>query len=127
MKLGIIKAEDLIFSGDIEDDRTNTYLELDDYDWMSYTLSTRFKTNTYGTLQVKFEYFGTISSRMTVTQILNNVFENLEYEYQTAIFVKHIKKFLSDHINSWNSTYAFNGEKNVIDFYNEVIEVGILK
>jgi len=44
MELGIIKAEDLEFTNAIEDDRTNTYLTLNDYDWMTYTLSTKFKT-----------------------------------------------------------------------------------
>ena len=53
-----IKSEDLIFSDDIEDDRTNTYLTLNDYDWMNYTLSTRFRTKDMGLLNVKFEYVG---------------------------------------------------------------------
>lgn len=44
MNLKKIRSEDLIFSNEIEDDRTNTYLTLNDYDWMNYNLSTRFKT-----------------------------------------------------------------------------------
>ena len=39
-----IKKEDLIFSGEIKDDRANTYLRLNDYDWMNYVLETTFKT-----------------------------------------------------------------------------------
>ena len=38
MNLKEIKSEDLIFSNDIEDDRTNTYLNLYDYDWMDYNV-----------------------------------------------------------------------------------------
>lgn len=127
MKLGEIKAEDLLFSGGIEADGTNTYLSLNDYDWMTYTLSTKFKTAEYGVLLVQFEYFGSVVSTMTVSQKINNVTEDFEFSYSTDIFETHIKKYLTDHINSWGTTYAFSGEKNVIDFYNEVIKKGELK
>lgn len=127
MNLRKIEAGDLKFTGHLEDDRTNTYLELNDYDWMTYKLSTRFKTDKYGTLQVEFEYFGAVDSLMKVTQIINNVSDDFEFSYPTSIFIKHIKKFMTDHINSWDDKYVFNGEKNVLDFYNEVIEVGTLK
>lgn len=58
MNLKKIRSEDLIFSNEIEDDRTNTYLTLNDYDWMNYNLSTRFKTEEMGVLDVEFEFFG---------------------------------------------------------------------
>jgi hypothetical protein len=64
MELGIIKSEDLEFSNAIEDDRTNTYLTLHDYDWMNYSLSTKFKTKLYGILEVTFDYFGATFSTM---------------------------------------------------------------
>ena len=66
MNLKEIKSEDLIFSNDIEDDRTNTYLNLYDYDWMDYSLTTRFKTEDMGILNVKFNYFGMTTSTMEV-------------------------------------------------------------
>ena len=53
-----IKAEELLFTNEIEDDRTNTYVHLLDYDWMQYTLETRFRTEAQGILEVSFEYFG---------------------------------------------------------------------
>lgn len=62
MNLKKIKSEDLIFGNEIEDDRINTYITLDDYDWMCYKLSTSFKTEEMGVLEVEFEYFGTITS-----------------------------------------------------------------
>ena len=52
MNLKKIRSEDLIFSNEIEDDRTNTYLTLNDYDWMNYNLSTRFRTEDMGVLEV---------------------------------------------------------------------------
>lgn len=123
MNLGKIKAEDLILTEEIEDDRVNTRLQLNDYDWRDYTLSTSFNTEKYGGLKIKFEHFGTTLSRMTVSQIVNNVSDDFEFKYDTKIFIKHIKKFMNDHINAWESEYAFNGEDNVLNFYNEVIEV----
>lgn len=126
MSLLPIKEEQLIFSGDIEDDRTNTYLSLNDYDWMDYHLNTRFNTEEQGILEVSFQYFGMVTSRMEVKQLKNKKETHLTYEFSTDIFKKHIVNFLFDHIAAWNSTYAFNGEEQVINFFNEVLEVGTL-
>lgn len=126
MQLGKIQADDLMFSGDIEDDRTNTYLTLNDYDWMSYSLSTRFRTEKYGELQVEFSYFGTTTSLMKINRVTYGISEEYEFEYPTKIFQKHITLFLNNHIAAWNSEYAFNGEDYVLAFYNEVIDVGTL-
>lgn len=124
MTLSKIKPEDLIFSNELCDDRTNTYLNLSDYDWMKYVLSTRFNTEAFGILNVEFEYFGLTSSTMSVSQTINGVVEKVTYEYPTDIFSKHIIRFMQAHISSWGERYAFNGESYVIDFFNEVLEVG---
>ncbi len=124
MKLQKIESKDLLFTDEIEDDRTNTYLNLYDYDWMDYSLTTRFKTEKMGVLNVKFNYFGMITSTMEVEQTLNNNTEKLTYEYSTDIFQKYIVKFLEKHIRSWDEKYAFNGEDEVIKFFNDVIENG---
>lgn len=122
-----IDAKELIFSGEIEDDRVNTCLTLDDYDWMSYKLTTAFRTEKLGKLAVEFEYFGFTTSSMKVTQTYNNEVKNYEYEYPTDLFQKHITIFMTNHLAAWNSTYAFNGEDEVLAFYNEVIEQGKIK
>ena len=124
MELKKITADELIFSNEIEDDRTNTYLQLNDYDWMNYKLSTRFKTEDHGVLEVEFEYFGTTKSIMNVIQKLDDKEEKVEFSYDTDIFIKYIKKYLEKHMEQWDSTYAFNGEEIVIEFFNEVIEKG---
>ena len=124
MNLKKIKSKDLIFSNGIEDDRTNTYLNLYDYDWMDYSLTTRFKTEDMGILNVKFNYFGMTISTMEVEQTLNGATEKVTYEYSTDIFKKHIVMFLEKHIRFWNEKYAFNGEEEVIGFFNDVIENG---
>lgn len=124
MNLKKINSEDLIFSNEIEDDRTNTYLNLYDYDWMDYSLTTRFKTEDMGVLNVKFNYFGMTTSTMEVEQTLNGTTEKATYEYSTDIFKKYIVKFLEKHISFWDSKYAFNGEEEVIEFFNDVIENG---
>lgn len=126
MKLKEIKSEDLLFSNGIEDDRTNTFLSLNDYDWMSYRLKTRFKTLDLGILDVEFQYFGMNYSFMDVEQIKDGTKEKYRYEYSSSVFRKHIVNFFEKHIESWNDKYAFNGEENVINFYNEVIKIGTI-
>ena len=124
MNLRKIKSEDLIFTNEIEDDRTNTYLKLYDYDWMDYNLSTRFKTKENGVLDVAFIYFGMTTSRMDVVQNKDGIEEKVSYSYSTELFKKHITIFLEKHLAAWDSKYAFNGEEEVINFFNDVIENG---
>lgn len=116
-----IDVKNLIFTNELEDDRTNTYLQLNDYDWMYYVLNTRFRTENQGLLEVKFEYFGTTISTMQVIQNFNENKERYIYKYDTEIFQKYISEFLTKHIATWNSKYAFNGEDIVVAFYNEVL------
>lgn len=122
-----IDAKELIFTDELGNDRVNTLLTLDDYDWMSYKLETAFVTEKQGVLAISFEYFGMTTSSMKVTQTYNNEVKNYEYEYSTDLFQKHITIFLTNHLAAWKSTYAFNGEDEVLAFYNEVIEQGTLR
>lgn len=127
MNLKKINSEDLLFTNEIEDDRTNTYLQLNDYDWMDYNLTTRFKTEEMGVVDVKFQYFGMTTSAMEVTQTLNDVTEKVTYEYPTEIFKRNIVKFLEKHMSFWDSKYAFNGEEDVVEFFNEVLDKGTIR
>lgn len=121
-----IRAEDLIFSNEIEYDRTNTYLTLNDYDWMEYTLKTRFHTEEQGILNVEFDYFGFVFSTMKVTQLQNEKETIYDYSFPTDIFKKYLIQYLQKHIGSWDEQYAFNGEEEVISFFNEVLQVGTI-
>ena len=87
MNLKKIRSEDLVFSNEIEDDRTNTYLTLNDYDWMNYNLSTRFKTEEMGVLEIEFEYFGIVTSQMNVKQTLNGKVYEIFTENICWIFI----------------------------------------
>lgn len=124
MILRKIRPEELLFTGDIEDDRTNTYLTLADYDWINYTLKTRFTTKELGILNVEFEYFGLTTSEMEVEQIFGEKTIVYTFEFDSDIFIRHLKNYLDRHISQWNSEYAFSGEEIVVSFYNEVIEKG---
>ena len=53
--------------------------------------------------------------------------QEITYEYPTDIFSKNLIKFLKKHIRSWSDKYAFNGEEEVIDFFNEVLDKGTIK
>lgn len=126
MKLLKIKHEDLFFHPENGETGTNTSLILDDYDWMNYSLTTRFYTKNQGTLNIEFNYFGLVTSTMEVERLINNNIEKMIYEYSTDIFQKHILKFLEKHIHSWDSSYGFDGEEEVINFFNDVIENGMI-
>lgn len=93
---------------------------------MDYRLHTIFKTKEMGILDVEFKYFGMSTSIMNVKQTLNNEVYEMTYEYSTDIFSKNLIRFLEKHIKFWNEEYAFNGEEEVIDFFNEVLEKGIV-
>lgn len=137
--LTTIKADELIFSDMIEDDRVNTCLTLNDYDWMTYNLNTRFKTEALGRLHVLFEYFGSGVSRMYVLQdaLVNSSSDGCfhtnmihtkkyVYDFSSDLFAEHIKRFMEAHIRQWGGGLAFNGETEVLAFYNAVIEEGTL-
>ena len=64
---------------------------------------------------------------MNVKQTLNGKAYEITYEYPTDIFSKNLIKFLEKHIRHWNEKYAFNGEEEVIDFFNEVLDKGTVK
>lgn len=121
-----IKSNDLIFSNEIEDDRTNTFLTLNDYDWMEYILKTRFRTEEQGILEVEFKYFGMVFSTMKVTQSFNGETKIYDYSFPTEVFQKYLVLYMTNHIKAWESTYAFNGEEEVIAFFNEVLKVGTI-
>lgn len=126
MELKKIDANKLIFSGLPMDDRTNTYLSLEDYDWMTYVLQTQFKTEKMGILRVKFEFLGVTSSTMTVEQTYKGIVQEYQYEFLSDIFQKYIVRYLKKQINCWETEEVFNGEDEVVEFYNEVIEKGKL-
>ena len=96
MELKKIDANKLIFSGLPMDDRTNTYLSLEDYDWMTYVLQTQFKTEKMGILRVKFEFLGVTSSTMTVEQTYKGIVQEYQYEFLSDIFQKYIVRYLKN-------------------------------
>ncbi len=121
---GIIKREDLMFTGDLEDDRTNVCVSLDDYDWMRYVFTTRFRTMTYGQLHVCIEYFGSQICTMDIKQTTpaDNTVITYRYKFSSELFVKHYKKYLNAHMSSIDDKYAFSGETFILDFYNDIIK-----
>ena len=124
MNLMKIKKEDLIFTDKCMEECINTELHLRDNSWMNYQLVTSFNTKNQGKLEVVFEYFGAMVSHMEVKRNVNEKTEKIIYEYSSDIFEEHIVKFIEKHLSSWKEYDAFNGEKLVLDFYNDVIEEG---
>lgn len=105
------------------DDRLMTKLTLDDYDWMTYTFETWLPTKAQGMLYVKVEYVGTTSSIMIVNQDKNNTNSVVhKITFDTELFKDFIKDYLTKHMAQWDSTYAFCGEEEAVNFFNTIIE-----
>ena len=105
------------------DDRLMTKLTLDDYDWMTYTFETWLPTKAQGLLYVKVEYVGTTSCMMIVVQNCNDNTSNIhKITFDTELFKDFIKDFMTKHVAQWDSTYAFCGEEEAINFFNTIIE-----
>ena len=122
--LTIINNENLVFNEEEHLDRVHTTLKLYDYDWMNYHLSAFFREKKLGLLNIEFIYCGVVTSRMIVTQVLNDKKIEYTYEYSSDIFINYLKQYMTKHIKQWEDKYAFNDEEIVIEFYNKVIKEG---
>lgn len=104
------------------DDRLMTKLTLDDYDWMTYIFETWLPTKTQGMLYVKVEYVGTTTSMVIVTQHRNdNNSVTHKILFDTDLFKDFIKNYMTKHIAQWDSTYAFCGEEEAVNFFNTIL------
>ena len=120
----------------LPENRITTTLTLDDYDWMYYTLNTQFPTKEQGFLNISIRYFGTTESVMLVTKYNNTKDyyayytkdsvrekqDSYKYSFDSKIFADFIKKFLTRHMEQWDSHYAFCGEDLAIELFNTVLE-----
>ena len=98
-------------------DLFDTTLILEDYDWMTYTLSSRLPTKAYGDIKITFMSMRVGRSHMQVkTEKKTFVFEFNEY-----LFEKHIIIFLQKHIRSWKENRTFCGIEEAINYYNAVL------
>lgn len=125
-KLKKIAEEDLIFENVPFKDRINTELELRDYDWMTYVLSTSFRTKTQGELKVRFEYLGVVESQMYVEQHKKGLCKEYVYSFSSDIFENYLIKFMTGHLAQWENEDVFYGGDIVLEFYNEIMEKGYL-
>ncbi|MDD3222842.1 MAG: hypothetical protein PHG07_10780 [Lachnospiraceae bacterium] len=113
-----LTPKDLFYSKTTPIECTETQLNLLDNDWMSYVLKAKLNTKKYGLITFKFSYCGTQTSYLT---IWGEKEIRRECEYSTDLFEKYLIDFMHSHIYAWNGSYAYNGEKKVLDFYNDVL------
>ena len=125
MILKKLKVEDLLY--DANTDIMETYLKLNDYDWMHYQLTGKFRTEEMGALEVKFEFIGAEACNMTIIQTFKEKSRKVIYEFSTNIYKKHLIAFMQKHIASWDDEYAFSGEEEIVSFFNEVLEAGTIR
>lgn len=104
------------------DDRLIIKLTLEDYDWMKYTVDTYFPTIDQGMLSIHISFFGCIYCEMEVKQRLNNSLYRHVITFSTELFAEFMKTYLSKHIQAWDEKYAFCGDKEIIEFYNNIIK-----
>lgn len=123
-----IERDQLIFDSSLGNVCTPIRLELDDSDWRNYSLETLIKTEALGVLAIRFDYYGSSQSSMTVHQTLSNGATNdYTYSYDTKLFQKYVGEYLNLVSTAWCSVSENNerdGEDIVIDFYNEVLSKG---
>lgn len=86
-----------------------------------------FYNRKYGILDIEFEYVGATTSIMRIMQKINNHTETVNYQYASDIFIKYLIRFLEAHLAQWNTDHIFNNDDIVIDFYNEVLEAGVIE
>ena len=129
-----LTIDDMYFTDEIEDDRINTKVQLNDYDWMFYIYDTRFPTLKIGTLSIRFESDGFTTTFMYVKQFLPKYITKLEdnyvikhiYEFSSDIFDKYMAKDLNErYLNIVNkNSYAYNNGLLMLEWYNEILEKG---
>lgn len=122
-----IEQKELIFENEPFKDRINTELELKDYDWMCYVLSTSFRTKTQGELKVRFEYSGITKSEMYVEKHNKGACQEYTYSFSSDIFENYLIRFMMRHLAQWEKQEVFYGGEIVLEFFNEIIEKGQLK
>ena len=115
-KLKKLSVKDVVVDDNI--DRIYTTLILDDYDWMNYQLDIKIPT-AYDIINISFQFYGTVTSTMNIQ------YKDLErnVEFDTDIFIKHLKIYMQHHMQQWETEgTVFYGEKEALDFFNEVID-----
>ena len=103
-------------------DRVFTHLILMDYDWMHYRIQAEIPIEDNHVMVIEFLYFGLTTSLMKVA--IDDLKTTVEYEFDSNIFMKHLKKYLEKQIeyNCDNKGKVFYAEELIIYFYNEVME-----
>ncbi len=125
--LNKVNPEELIFPLDSDMDTVCTDILLSDYDWMQYIVSTKLTTEATGELKIVWKYCGMTSSNVYIIQVKDKTMKYYVGTIDTNLFEKHLVKLMTKHIKQWKEPYAFSGEKEIIDFFNETIERGTFK
>lgn len=112
-ELSAFNEEKLIMS-----DSLITKLTLENYGWMSYRFETFFPTKEQGDLNIKVEYYGFINCTAVITQDKK---KEITIQFPTSVFVEFIKDFLTKHMAQWESEFAFCGEEEAVEFFNNIL------
>lgn len=121
-----LARDDLDFDGYADgDDRVCTDVSLSDYDWMSYTMSARFRTRKHGEIKAVWEYCGGTSSDVYVRQLGDDV----ERDYRLAVSSDLVLRAFSAFMRAWADAndpakeceYAFNGGAEALALWNETV------
>ena len=108
-----------------DDDRVCTDINLSDYGWMHYALSTRLCTRDNGEMKVVWEYSGMKESTVYIRQLKDSVEHDYKLDVPSSIVMRGFTAF----IKSWadkndpekNYEYAFNGMDEVLALWNETM------
>jgi len=119
-----ITEQDIYYQNDYPD-RIFSNLLCYDYDWMYYILvfvipvaNKKDAQDDEWLVFGRFVYSGTVESDLDLQQGEDRI----NFRFDADIFKKHIKEYMQAHIDAWDDTYAFNGEKQILDFINDVVK-----
>ncbi len=118
-----LTEDDLVLSEPY--DRIFTHLILQDYDWMYYRLIADIpvsKSMINKTVRIEFVYSGSNQSRMFVE--IRPEDYRAEITFNSRIFEKYIKAFMTEHLEGWDDEYAFYGGDLILQFFNDVLKNG---
>lgn len=122
-----ISSEELIFGGELDEDRVCTDLSLRDYGWAYYSLATKLRTEKNGLIRIQWDHSLFSFSWMYVTQLKDHSLTYYYIEYDSTILEEAFKAFMTEHMKQWESdSNHFNGEAIVIKLFNDVLKTGNL-
>ena len=122
MILNKIRISDIVDEYGMND--FQTFLQIFNYDYTVYTLTTSIDTKTQGSLGFSINYRGGDYAQMYVTQAINNMTYSYKYRFRPNLFEKTLRKMLSLNVKQLAHKCVYSGNVDTIGLINKIIQNG---